>query len=93
MSVTIAGIEFEHHVYDGRADVLYLTVAGYESPPADADATPEGHGIEYDEKRKVIAMTLMTVKWLLDRDGELTITWPSGHVNADELAAALASTA
>jgi uncharacterized protein YuzE len=89
MSVTIAGIEFEHHVYDGRADVLYLTVAGYESPPADADATPEGHGIEYDEKRKVIAMTLMDVKWLLDRDGELTITWPSGHVNADELAAAL----
>ena len=29
MSVTIAGIEFEHHDYDERADVLYLTVAGY----------------------------------------------------------------
>jgi hypothetical protein len=27
MSVTIAGIEFEHHVYDECADVLYLTVA------------------------------------------------------------------
>jgi len=57
MSITVAGIEFEHHVYDQRADVLYLTVAGYEGPPADADATPEGHGIEYDEKRRVIAMT------------------------------------
>jgi hypothetical protein len=32
MSVTIAGIEFDHHVYDERADVLYLTVAGYEGP-------------------------------------------------------------
>jgi hypothetical protein len=29
----------------------------------------------------------------LDRDGELTITWLSQHVNADELAVALASTA
>jgi hypothetical protein len=48
--------------------------------------------MEYDEKRKVIAMTLVNIKWLLDRDGELT-NWPSGHVNADELAAALASTA
>ena len=38
-------------------------------------------------------MTLVNVKWLLDRDGELTITWPSGHVKADELAAALASAA
>jgi uncharacterized protein YuzE len=60
MSVTIAGIEFDHHVYDERADILYLTVAGYEGPPAEADATSEGHGIEYDEKRRLIAMTLVT---------------------------------
>jgi uncharacterized protein YuzE len=93
MSVTVAGTEFEHHVYDERADVLYLTVAGYEGPPADADATLEGHGMEYDEKRKVIAMTLVNINWLRDSDGELTINWPSGHINADELAAALASTA
>jgi uncharacterized protein YuzE len=93
MSVTIAGIEFQHHVYDERADVLYFTVAGYEGPPADADATPEGHGIEYDENRRVIAMTLVNLKWLLARDGALTITSPSGHAKADELAAALASAA
>jgi uncharacterized protein YuzE len=93
MSVVIAGIEFEHYVYDERADVLYLTVGGCEGPPADADATPEGHGIEYDESRRVIAMTLVNVKWLLDRDSELTITWPSGHVKAHELAQALASAA
>jgi uncharacterized protein YuzE len=93
MTVTIAGIEFEHHVYDERADVLYLTVSGYEGSPVGVDATPEGHGIEYDQTRRVIAMTLVNVKWLLARDGELTITWHSGRVNADELAAALASTA
>lgn len=93
MSVTIAGIEFEHHDYDERADVLYLTVAGYEGPPAEAEVTPEGHGIEYDEQRRAIAMTLTNVKWLLDRDGELTISWPSGLVKAAELAEALVSAA
>jgi hypothetical protein len=41
----------------------------------------------------VIAMTLVNVRWLLGRDGELTITWPAGHVQADELAAVLASAA
>ena len=61
MSVTIAGITFEHHEYDGA-----------------------GH---------VIGMTLVNVRWLLDRDGELMITWPAGHVRAAELAPALASAA
>ena len=27
MSVTIAGIDFEHHRYDERGDVLYLSTA------------------------------------------------------------------
>jgi hypothetical protein len=38
-------------------------------------------------------MTLVNVRWLLERDGQLTITWPAGHVQADELAPALASAA
>ncbi len=70
MSVTIAGIEFEHHHYDDRGDVLYLSVEGYHAGglPRHADATPEGHGVEYDEDWRVIAMTLVNVKWLLERD-------------------------
>jgi hypothetical protein len=32
----------------------------------------------------VIAMTLVNVKWLVERDGELRITWPDGHVTRDE---------
>lgn len=89
MSVTIAGTSFQHHNYDERGDVLYLSIAGYASPPASAYATPEGHGIEYDSSGNVIAMTLVNVRWLLDREGELTITWPAGHVQAAELAEAL----
>jgi uncharacterized protein YuzE len=93
MSVTIAGISFHNHEYDARGDVLYLSVEGYGGPPATAHASPEGHNIEYDESGRVMAMTLVNVRWLLERNGELTITWPAGHVKADDLAEALASAA
>lgn len=83
MSVIVAGITFETHEYDERSDVLYLSVAGYTGSPAQAYASPEGHGVEYDDSDRVIAMTLVNVRWLLDRDGELTITWPARHVQAD----------
>jgi uncharacterized protein YuzE len=89
MSITIAGISFDHHEYDARGDVLYLNVNGYEGPPAKAFASPEGHNVEYDESGRVVAMTLVNVRWLLDRHGELTITWPAGHVQAEELAQVL----
>lgn len=34
-------------------------------------------------------MTLTNVRWLLDRDGQLTITLPTGHASPDDLAQAL----
>ena len=92
MSVTIAGIRFEDHEYDERGDVLYRR-RGLRGQPARAYASPEGHNVEYDDSGRVIAMTLVNVRWLLDRDGELTITWPAGLVHADELAAVLAPAA
>jgi uncharacterized protein YuzE len=93
MTITVAGIDFEHHEYDARADVLYLSVHDYQGPPDKAFASPEGHGVEYDNAGRVIAMTLVNVRWLLERDGELTITWPAGHVDADEIAGLLAPAA
>lgn len=89
MSITIAGTSFENHHYDQRGDVLYLSVADYEGPPAKASSTPEGHNVEYDETGRVVGMTLTNVSWLLDRDGEITITLPTGHVSSDDLAQAL----
>jgi uncharacterized protein YuzE len=93
MTLTIAGNTFSHHHYDPRGDVLYLSVVGYEGPSASAFATPEGHNIEYDAAGSVVAMTLTNVRWLLDRDGEITITWPAGHVSADALSEALQTAA
>jgi len=40
-----------------------------------------------------MAMTLVNVRWVLERNGELRITWPTGRVRADELSEALASAA
>lgn len=93
MSVTVAGINFDHHHYDARADVLYLSIGDHEGPPDKAFASPEGHGVEYDKAGRVVAMTLVNVRWLLERDGELTITWPAGHVAAGDLAGLLAPAA
>jgi YD repeat-containing protein len=89
MSVTIAGTTFEHHHYDERGDVLYLSVAHHQGPPARALSTPEGHNVEYDDRGRIVGMTLTNVRWLLDRDGQLAITLPVGHASRDELAQAL----
>ena len=88
MSVAIAGIIFDQHEYDERGDVLYLSVGDPREAPR-TSTTPEGHAIDYDESGVVIGMVLVTVRSLLERDGELTITWPARHVKADELAEAL----
>lgn len=93
MSVIIAGTRFAQHHYDPRGDVLYLTVDGYKGPPASAFATPEGHNVEYDANGKIVGMTLVNVRWILDRDGKLTITWPANQLSADELAPALQTAA
>jgi uncharacterized protein YuzE len=92
-SLTVAGIDFADHEYDDRGDVLYLSVEGYDAGglPSRAYACPEGHGIEWDEHGRVIAMTLVNVRWLIDRDAELRITWPDGHVSHDDRAAVFAA--
>lgn len=93
MSITIAGIEFPNHGYDEHGDVLYVDVEGYQWPSHDAYASPEGHGIEFDEGRAVVAMTLVNFKRLIERDGELKITWPDGHVTHDAPSDVLAAAA
>jgi hypothetical protein len=95
MTVTVAGIEFEHHVYDERGDVLYLSVGGYDAGglPRRADSTPGGHSIEWDDDTHMIALTLVNAKWLVERDGELRIIWPDGHVSRDHASAVLAPAA
>jgi uncharacterized protein YuzE len=82
MSITVDGIEFDSHEYDDRGDVLYLSI-GEPQVPAETDATLEGHAVDFDADGNVIGMVLVNVRWLMDRDGELRVTWPDGHVSHD----------
>ncbi len=86
MSLTIIGTTFAHQHYDPRGDVLYLTAAGYRGPPPGCAVSDEGHGVEFDEAGRVIAMTIVGARWWLERDGELRITLPVADLTPQELA-------
>jgi uncharacterized protein YuzE len=88
MTITIGTIKFDHVNYDADGDVLYLSV-GEPREPADSYGTIEGHNVRYDETGRVIGLTLVNAKWLLDRDGEVRVTIPN-RVSADALAPAMA---
>jgi uncharacterized protein YuzE len=93
MTVTIGNMTFEHATYDERGDVLYLHV-GERRPAADSDGTPEGHAVRYGPDGEIIGITIVNARWLLDRDGKVTITMPERvEVSADALAPALAPAA
>ena len=84
MKLTIAGIEFNHHDYDERGDTLYLHV-GPPREPARALETPEGHTVEYDEGGAVLGLELLNVRWTLEREGTVTLTWPQAELSAQQL--------
>jgi uncharacterized protein YuzE len=84
MTLTIAGIEFDHHDYDERGDTLYLH-AGPSREPARALETSEGHTVEYDDTGAVIGLELMNVRWTLEREGTLKLTWPRAELSAKQL--------
>jgi uncharacterized protein YuzE len=84
MSLTIAGIEFDYHDYDERGDTLYLHV-GAPREPARAVETPEGHTVEYDGLGAVVGLELLNVRWALERQGTLTLTWPRAELSAQQL--------
>jgi uncharacterized protein YuzE len=93
MTVTIGNMTFDHATYDDRGDVLYLH-AGERQAAADTLGTPEGHAIRYSDARDVIGITIVNARWLLERDGKITITIPERvDVSADALAPALSSPA
>ncbi len=90
MSITIGGTTFDHVVYDREADVLYLHV-GDPRTAVDFDESPEGHALRYDATGRLVGLTIVNAKRLLDRDGRLTVTvpQPEWRVDASELAEAL----
>lgn len=90
LNIKINGLVFDRANYDADGDVLYLARGG-SAEAADASLTPEGHGVRYTNDGQVMGVTIINARWLLDRDGHLTITLPQeAHVDARDLARALA---
>jgi uncharacterized protein YuzE len=91
MSVTIADITFDRVEYDSDADVLYLHV-GDPSTAVDFDETPEGHALRFDVEGRLVGITLVRPKRLLDESGRLRITLPvPSDVSAGVLTPALSA--
>jgi uncharacterized protein YuzE len=88
MTITIAGINFDHARYDERGDVLYLNV-GEPRPAARGWETPEGYAVHYDEDGGVIGLTLLNVRWTLEREGKLKLNLPEAQLSEAQLASAL----
>jgi uncharacterized protein YuzE len=91
MTVTIGSLTFDHASYDARGDVLYLHV-GDPQEAAGSEETPEGHVLRFDADGKVIGLTIINAKWLLERDHAINVTVPEHvAVGPDALAEALAA--
>lgn len=91
LNVKIGPLVFDHADYDAEGDVLYLHVGAPQE--GDGEETPEGHVLRFEPgTHRIVGLTVMNVRWLLDRDGRLTIAIPETvEASAAELAPALAA--
>ena len=75
MSITVGHTTFDRVRYDSDADVLYLHV-GDPNQGVDFDETPEGHALRYDGDGKLVGITLVNARQLLDGAKPIVITIP-----------------
>jgi uncharacterized protein YuzE len=93
MTVKIGPLTFDQATYDQQGDVLYLHI-GQREAAADSEQTPEGHVLRFDAEGRIIGLTIINAKWLLERDGELVVTLPEQvHVAPAAIEAAFAPAA
>ncbi len=75
VSLRIGPVVFHRADYDSENDILFLSVG--EPEPAEAEDTPEGHAIHYAPgAHRIVGLTIFNPRYLLERDGRLTITFP-----------------
>ena len=89
-TITIGGVEFDDVTYDREGDVLYLWSGGPRKP-ADDDASPEGHYLQFGQDGALIAITIVNARSIFERDGKITITLPEHRIEATDLGAVLAA--
>jgi uncharacterized protein YuzE len=87
MTIRIANIDFDRVNYDADADVLYLASDDPELA-VDFDETPEGHAVRFAADGRIIGITIVNARKLVDADGGIRITLPE-TISAAEIAPAL----
>jgi uncharacterized protein YuzE len=75
VSITIGGTTFDRVSYDSDADVLYLHV-GDPSSAVDFDESPEGHALRFDSAGRLVGVTLVNARRLLEQGEPIAITVP-----------------
>jgi uncharacterized protein YuzE len=71
MTIRIASIDFDRVSYDADADVLYLA-ADEPELAVDFDETPEGHAVRFDATGRIIGITIVDARKLIDAGGPRT---------------------
>lgn len=91
VSIKIGSIAFDQAEYDAEHDVLYLHVGRAQA--GEGEETPEGHVLRFAPGTKeIVGLTMMSPRFLLERDGQLTVTIPETvAASADDLAPAFAA--
>jgi uncharacterized protein YuzE len=90
MTITIGSTTFDNVFYDAEVDVLYLH-NGDPSAASDFDESPEGHALRFDREGKLVGVTIVGAKQLIEKDGEIKITLPEVvRVDSQAVAPALA---
>jgi len=90
VAVTISGIVFDNVFYDSDVDVLYLHV-GNPRTAVDFDASPEGHHTRYDAEGKLVGLTILNARLILEEDGKIVVTLPDRRLETSDLGDALAA--
>jgi YD repeat-containing protein len=89
VSVRVAGIEFDKVAYYRGEDVLYLHV-GDPAGAVDFDESPEGHHLRYDPEGRLVGITIVNARWLLEQDGRIVVTLPERRIELTDLGDVLA---
>jgi uncharacterized protein YuzE len=77
---------FDNAAYDARRDVLYLR-RGEPGRGAAFDASEEGHGVRFDYQGRVVGLTIVNARWLMGREGGITVTLAPQRADAGDVEA------
>jgi len=78
VALTIDGVAFDRYHYDEVADTLCLHT-GRAEWAVDFDETAEDHHLRFGADGKLLSLSILTARWLLDRQGAIDVTLSDGR--------------